>query len=291
MTSNANSESGVILINVLSVLALASAVMVAILTLQDVSIDRTTRFIDAAAANSVMLGGEASAVTALRRDAMGSVDVDHYGEAWGAIQDANAQIEGGAFKLSIVDEQARFNLNNLLTDGPSSEDILRSLLRSFDAPAGFASRISAFVKAQDGLDDLQQLVGAGVDQALISRLAEVACVLPASTEININTAGEAVLSAVIGNSVAARLLVSRRDRQGFLTPDDLARARILLPPRTGFRSDYFLVATTVTYGTVSQAMISHLHRKRDDDGVRVAVWSRERTSADRFPVPSLSLGE
>ncbi|MDZ4760819.1 MAG: type II secretion system protein GspK [Alphaproteobacteria bacterium] len=278
-------ETGVILVNVLSVLALSSAVMVAILTLQDISIERSMRYMDAATAVSYALGGETSAIVALRRDMRDAPDADHYAEAWTAAEEAGALIEGGSFKLVIADEQALFNLNNLAVDGLAAEETLRVLLASLKAPPETARAIAALVVAQAGIDALDDLRAAGVDPLLIPRLSEIACVLPEPTDININTAGEALLSAVLGNRVSARLLVSRRERQGYLSASDIALARIILPPRTGFRSDYFVATTTVTHGTARQVLESRIHRSISDGQPSIAVWSRKRNAAVGLPGP------
>lgn len=280
-------EDGVILVNVLSVLALASAVMAAILTLQDISIERSTRFMDTASAAAIALGGETSAVVALRRDALEAPEADHYREAWFLVQDEGSEIEDGVFRLAIEDEQARFNLNNLLTDGLGAEAVLRDLLQALKAPSGLAARIAAFVVERQGIYDILELREAGVDAGTIAALSEVACALPTPTDVNINTASETLLSALLGNPASARLLVSRRDRQGFLTAADLTSARVLMPPRTGLRSQYYAVSTSVTYGTVTQTTVSRLHRSNDDDQPRVAVWSRQRKAAAQLPGPPL----
>jgi general secretion pathway protein K len=280
-------ESGVVLINVLSILALASAVTVAILTLQDVAIERSTRFIDASSATAYALGGESSAVSSLRRDALNAPETDHYGEPWALIQEEGAAIEGGRFALSIEDEQAKFNLNNLLTDGLGAREILRALLVSVKASPELVPAISDYVTTNGGLDHLNELSNAGVDSSVIARLAEIACVLPTATEININTVAEPLLAVMLGNRASARLLVSRRERQGFLTAADLALARVLLPARAGFRSDYYAVSITVTVGTVSQAMTSHVFRTKRDGQVAAGVWRRERKTAARSLEPPL----
>ncbi|RYE60245.1 MAG: hypothetical protein EOO82_03435 [Oxalobacteraceae bacterium] len=274
------------LINVLSVLALASAVMVTILTLQDVSIERSTRYMDASSAAAYALGGEASAVVALRRDARDASETDHYAEAWTSVADESVQIDGGMFSLSIEDEQSRFNLNNLLTDGLGAEELLRSLLLAMRAQPGLASVISAYVIRQRGIKSLDDLVAAGIDPSLVASLAEVACALPSTTDVNINTASEGLLSIMLGNRAAAKLLVAKRERQGFLVASDLASARVLLPARSGYRSDYYAMAVKVTFGTVTQSLTSHLHRKRSDDGrIDVKVWRRSKNTAARLPKP------
>ena len=280
-------ESGVILINVLSVLALASAVMVAILTLQDVSIERATRFMNSSSAAAYALGGEQSAVVALRRDVRDAPESDHFREAWASVQQENTAIDGGVFSLVVEDEQARFNLNNLVTDGLGAEEVLRVLLQTLQAPPGLSSTIAAYVISRDGLAGIDELLGAGVDPVLFARMADVACVLPESTDININTAGEAVLAAVLGNRASAKLLMAKRERRGFLTSEDLASARVLLPARTGFRSDYYAVSVSVTSGTVTQSLTSRLYRTREDGRARVSVWSRQRNAAARLLEPPL----
>lgn len=283
--SSRDGESGVILINVLSVLALASAVMVAILTLQDVSIERSTRFMDSSSAAAYARGGELSAVVALRRDMRDAPESDHFREAWASVQQENTAIEGGAFSVVVEDEQARFNLNNLLTDGLGAEETLRVLLQALQAPPGLASTISAYVVGRNGLHSVEELSGAGVDPAILAQIVDVICVLPESTSININTAEGSVLAAVLGNRASANLLMAKRERRGYLTPEDLASARVLLPARTGFRSDYFAVSVRVTAGTVTQSLTSRLHRIKEDGQTRLSVWSRQTNAAARFPEP------
>lgn len=280
-------ESGVILVNVLSIVALASAVMVAILTLQDLSIERSTRFMDAASASAIASGGEASALIALRRDSVESPEADHYREAWAQIQDEAAGIAGGQFRLAIQDEQSRFNLNNLVTGGLGAEEVLRALLQQVGSP-GLASRIAVFVTERGGVRSVNDLSGAGIDPAVVAALAKFVCALPEPTDVNFNTADEELLAALLGNRPAARSLVSRRERQGYLAPEDLALANVLLPARSGFRSDYYKVAIEVTYGTVTLSTDSRIHRIRSGGPPRTVVWERKRNAAAQFPDPPRS---
>ena len=61
-------QSGVVLINVLVTLALASTVLYAMISLSDLSIKRSQRYSEAAQAQALIVAAEASLISALSRD-------------------------------------------------------------------------------------------------------------------------------------------------------------------------------------------------------------------------------
>ena len=63
-------REGMILLNVLLVLAVASVAVLIMVSTQDIEVQRSTRLRDAAQASAYARAGELSAVTALRRDAL-----------------------------------------------------------------------------------------------------------------------------------------------------------------------------------------------------------------------------
>ena len=76
------SDEGVVLINVLVVLAIAGGLMMLLITSQEAALDRVSRASDAATAEQIAMGAEASVVDALRRDLDTGPDTDHFSEPW-----------------------------------------------------------------------------------------------------------------------------------------------------------------------------------------------------------------
>ena len=278
-------QAGVILINVLAVVALASAVVITMLTLADSAIGRSQRFGDAAQASAYAIGAETSAAVALRRDMNQAPEVDHNREPWATVAQEQVRIEGGVFSLAIEDAQSRYNLNNLLTGDMLAIETLRKIAAALELPAKTADRAATFVQFGGPLGNLGELSAAGVDARSIEVLGGLVTTLPTQTEINVNTAGEPLLGVLLANPVAARFLVSRRDRAGFLTEDDLSRARILLPPGVGFRSEYFRVTVDVTLGRTRQRISSLLQRSGSGDGARVIIVERKREGVTPMAPP------
>jgi general secretion pathway protein K len=280
-------DRGVILVHVLSIITICSAVMATLLALQDTAIDQAESMINASRAKAIALGAETSAMIALRRDALEAPASDHSQEAWALVNEAGADFAGGRLRLDLSDDQGRFNLNNLLSDGVLAEDVAARLLAGVGArePDRLAAELAALVRAQGGLQDLSELSALDIDPSLIGALAEVACVLPERTAVNLNSAPEAVLAAMLGNPGAARLLISRRETQGMLSPTDFVAAGVLTPPQAGFQSRYFTARIEVEMGGVRHGLTSHLRRGSFGDGPAVQVWRRETQTAARGSSP------
>jgi general secretion pathway protein K len=131
MTSHHPSgREGMILLNVLLVVSVAAIVVMLMVTSQDVAIDRTVRFREAAQAAAYVRAGEASVIVALRRDAAEAPASDHAREPWGAVEDRNVAIRGGRFSLKVQDDQARFNLNSIANGNPVARAHLARILQT-----------------------------------------------------------------------------------------------------------------------------------------------------------------
>jgi general secretion pathway protein K len=258
-------DEGVILINVLVILALTSAIVFAMIRLSDVAITRSQRFRDASQGLALVAGGEASVIAVLRRD---DPAVDHLREDWAQAGQKQVAIEGGQFALVVTDAQARFNLNALPTSGALGLQVLERITDALDLPDDVMPRIVARVAQPKPLLKLDDLVDqAGISMAEVAALQGMVTVLPVAADMNINTMPDALLGVVTDNPVQARVLVGIRKRNGFLTPDDMVTAGVILPPGVGYRSGLFRVTTTVTMGDVVQVRTSLL--QRGDDGVVV----------------------
>ncbi|MES2665534.1 MAG: type II secretion system protein GspK [Pseudomonadota bacterium] len=269
-------DDGVVLVNVLVVLALSSAVLLAMIRVGDIGISRSQTFADAAQGRALIAGGEASAITALRRDMGDAPQTDHPGEPWASANQAEVRIDAGTFALTISDAQARFNLNSIAASGAIGPQILVRITQGLNLPETVAPRILARIGQVRPLRQIDDLVAeAGLTPAEVDALRPLITVLPQRTDVNLNTAPEALLVALTDTAVQAGAITALRDRRGFLTPADLAAAEVVLLPGVGFASQYFEVVVQVTVGRVTQSQRSLLHRRQDADGQpAVAVVAR-----------------
>jgi general secretion pathway protein K len=262
-------ETGVVLINVLVVLALTSAVLLVMARSFEISTARSQTFSDAAQGLALIEAAEASAIAALRRD---DPRTDHLREPWANVGQSETAIEGGRFALTITDAQARLNLNAIAGSGVVGPQILTRLVARLDLPADTAPRILARLAQGAPLTHLAQLVPeAGLAPKTLETLRAVVTLLPGRTDINLNTAPPDLVFALTDNPVQARALLALRDQRGFLTAGDVAAANVILPAGTGFASALFQVTTQVTVGRVRQSLTSLLARRQGD----VAVIGRE----------------
>ena len=281
-------ERGVVLVYVLVILALTSTVVVAMVGLSEQSVRRAQRFSEAGQAQALIAAGEASALIALRRDATDAPEVDHAREPWGTLGQAAVRIDGGSFALTIADAQGRFNLNSVAGGGVLARERLARVLAAAGLAPEVAARVLAGLGNGRGLDRLEDLAErAGLTPVEISALADVVTVLPEATDVNINAAPPEVLAALLNNPVQARVLVARRERNGFLTPLDVKGSLVILPPGLGFRSEFFRLRVTVRIGDTVQATDSLIQRQESPDGLPEArVVRRQNALAARLPAGS-----
>ena len=271
-------QSGVILINVLVILALASAVLVGMIRVADLAISRSQTFADAARAEALIAGGEASAIAVLQRDMTKAPSTDNLTENWAAMAQAETAVEGGSFSLTIADAQRRFDLNSLRDAGGIAPQILTRIAVRLGLPEDAVPRILARMAAPAPLrriDDLVADAGLATDQ--VTALQKVVTLLPVRADVNINTAPDDLLFALSDNPVQARGLIALRRLKGALTSVDMAAVQLVLLPGTGYTSRLFEVAVTVRIGEVRISSTSLLLRRIGAAGrPEVVVIERRR---------------
>ena len=278
-------REGMILVNVLFIVAIAALVVMLMVTMQDVTIARTQRLREAAQASSYARAGEMSARVALRRDAREAPEADHAREAWGAVQEDNVAIAGGRFSLRIADAQGRFNINSLAGGNVVAEQRLGRILAVVGVPAELLAPIAAYLRFAGPVSDLQSLALVGVTPAQLTAMSELVVALPRDTGINLNAADERLLAILFNSPVAARLMTSVRDGRGYLTSADLESVNVITPPGTGFTSDFYEVEAEVFIGDTHQRFVSSLVRRRNADRVEVVAYGRRRTEAGSLGTP------
>ena len=278
-TRDPSGRKGMILLNVLLVVSVAAIMVTLMMTSQEVAIDRTVRFREAAQARAYTRAGEASVIVALRRDAVEASASDHAREAWRAVEDQNVVIEGGRFSLKVRDDQAFFNLNSVGSGNPLARARFARVLEALGLSDQILDPIVGYVSATGPLANLGELRVVGLQPAEIETLSQLVAVLPRETAININAADERLLAVLFDSPVTARLLASRRQRLGYLTPADLSGLNTLVPAGAGFTSNFFTVETEVQVGETRQRTASALVRRASPAGAQVVVYSRQSLSA------------
>ena len=283
-------DDGVVLINVLVLLALAASVVTMMLSLADLSIARSQRFSEAGQALALIRAGEQSAITALRRDMIEAPEFDHRGEAWTTVGQRRIEIAGGTFELEIADAQGRFNLNSLVGGGLQTVQTVQAIAAELELAPDTAARIAATINVDGPLREIGDLSRrAGIPAGEVDAMRGLVTVLPGNGDVNVNAAPTELLAILLQNPVQARVLAAARQRAGFLTPQDVEAAGVILPPGVGFASDFFQVRTSVRIGETPQLMESLLRRRRGDDGgAAVAVVGRRNATAAVSPPPPSS---
>jgi len=299
-------QRGAVLIAAMLIVALAATAASAMLQRQDVSVRQLETARDYEQARWILKGGTQWARAILAQDARSSA-VDHGGELW-ATGLPPTDIEEVRVSGEILDEQALFNLNNLVRDGKASErDIvtLKRLLQILGIPVGFADAIADWLDA-DGesrrpggaedpdylalpapyraanqpLSELGELGRVrGCDDALLARLRQFATVLPRPTPVNVNSAPPEVLAAVVeGLTVAeAAVLASGRAQRPIR---DLADFRARLPRRELRVADEDVSVQTQFFSVRGRAIVgradvrTHALLQRDGARLPLIVWQR-----------------
>lgn len=271
MNTPRDPEQGVILINVLVILALSSTIVFAMLRLSETGITRSQRYGEAGQALALMDGAEATAIAALRRD---PPEVDHSGEDWARIAQDRVAIEGGTFSVAISDATGKFNLTNLAQGQPQDVQLLQRILTALQLPDVVGLRILARMSDPAPLGSLGDLYAAGLAAETVQRLGALVTVLPAVTAINLNAMPDAMFAVLAANPVQGRLLQGIRARKGQLGPSDLLNAGLILGSQVGETSAFFTITTRVTIGGTTIARESLLARRAGPSADPVAVIAR-----------------
>ena len=278
MRTRLTRREGMILLNVLLVLAVASVAVLIMVSTQDIEVQRSTRLRDAAQANAYARAGELSAVTTLRRDALVAAGTDNLTEDWARLGQQEIAVPGGRFALAIEDAQSRFNLNSMHSGEAAPIALFQAIGAQQNVDPASLIRIATVVRVAGPLTDDSLIVTAGVPRVDLDKLAPYVAILPEEATINLNTVGLPLLSLITRDPEVARKLVEARSRRGFLLPADLSAEGAPALTGVGFTSNHYRVITTVTVGDVTQALDSRIDRIRRDRTVDVVVTGRRRTA-------------
>lgn len=271
------SDRGVILINILVVLAIGSTLVVLMFTSQQNLVDRARVAAASSQAQALAQGAEISARLALQRDMVVAPEADHYAESWAQAAQDQVQLQTGSFSVEIIDLQARFNLALLAQPNLIQDQVILRLVRGVGLTDQTAQKISRAMKVQpvpQSLDDIATLTNR--ERALLAPHVTVLADRGFSGEgVNLNTADVVVMTAVLGNAAAVRQLVKRREDTGFLDTNDLRDVGILATNGAGFTSNNYQVAISAEVDGVTAEWRSTLVRTQGLGVQSVDVVARQ----------------
>ncbi len=291
-------ERGTAVVMAMLVLAAAATLVAGALWQQNALIRESENELQYAQARWLIRGAIDWAGVILREDARTS-SVDHAGEPW-AVPLADTRLDDtdgrppAYLAGAIEDEQAKFNLRNLVSaQGVEARELesLGRLLASLRIDEKAAKRIAqrmedalsaaAQKRPAPGAVAVEELLAVdGVDAAAMERLRPLVTVLPEPTPVNVNTASAEMLASQFRDLTLldARRVVSERARAYFRDLAD-ARARLAeagvaagtdVPLAVSTR--YFAIEGYVSYGNArlrARALV-----KREGNRLDV-LWLRE----------------
>ncbi|MET0115998.1 MAG: type II secretion system minor pseudopilin GspK [Sedimenticola sp.] len=247
---------GAALVTVLLIVTLATVATVGMTSRQRVDIHRTENLLLADQAYLYGQAIESWAVGILNEDRLSSKQ-DSLSESW-AVGRLEEEVENGTVRGQITDLQARFNLNNLVSDGKLSNfevQRFKRLLVALDLDPGLSDAIidwldaDLLVRYPNGAEDeyysLQQppyraanrpfshiselRLVKGVTDEIFKRMEPFVSTLPIRLPINVNAAPAEVLMMLAEDMSRsnAEAILSSREQSPFENLDDLLKHNAL----------------------------------------------------------------
>ena len=280
MTSAPRSQRGTALIIALLVLAIAAAAAAAMVESQDLQQRALQAERDYEQARWMLKGGMHWARYILFEDGRSGSE-DHRRELWASgLPPTDVQL--GSLAGEIRDEQALFNLNNLLRGGkisPPHVASLRRLLAALGRRPELADAIAGAMDASRPLADIAELAGLrGMDADALERLQRYATALPRPTPVNVNTAPPEVLAAVVeGLTLPEAQALSRRLATEPVRRREEFQARLRAgisfnPEDVSVGSQFFVVHGRARVGGADLRMQALL--QRGGTALPAIVWQR-----------------
>jgi general secretion pathway protein K len=275
-------ERGAAIVLALSVVALAALAASAMMVSQGVWIRQIELATGRTQGQFIIQAGLDWARAVLDHDRHVS-SVDHLGESW-AVRLSPIPVDNGSIAGYLEDQQARFNLNNLLKDGAIDRAqlaVFRRLLSILGLQPVKADMLADWMEV-DGrpLVDASELARLSCfDEGTRARLRPFVTVLPRSTAVNVNTAAPEVLAAVVEglNLDDARALVAQRDRAYFRSTSEFLDQlpRNLTRPAGGISvsSGYFMATIYANFGGAHARGLALLARD-ELGGWPAIVWRK-----------------
>ncbi|HUF20307.1 MAG TPA: type II secretion system minor pseudopilin GspK [Burkholderiales bacterium] len=298
-------QHGVAIVLAMGVVAMAAMAATAIMISQSTWSRTTELTADHVQARTLVQAGVDWSRAVLGDDRRFS-SVDHLGEPW-ALRLPPMPVDNGELGGHIEDQQARFNLNNLVRGARVNTAQLANfqrLLSTLGLPAALADTLADWVDADSVphpqgaeddfylaldppyfaanrlLTDVEELaLVRGFDEGVRVRLRPFVTALPRFTAVNVNTAAPEVIAAMVDGLGldGARALVAQRERAYFRSTDEFFAqlpAGLTAPTENiAVSSHYFMATVRVTIGGSQARGVALL--ARDDTGAWPAVVWRK----------------
>jgi general secretion pathway protein K len=298
-------ERGVAAVTAILIVAVAASAATVMLAQQSAMVDQAMLISSRAQADQYARAGIDWARGVLQQDARG---VDSLDEGW-AQPIAALPVERALVSGIISDEQGKFNLNNLVRSGaPSRKDIqvFEALLASLGLPPELSQSVRDWIDADAdlagpaGAEDPYYLSLAkpyraanapmsqveelyrvrGFDAPTVAKLRPYVTALPAETDINVNTASEALLRAAVptaSNELLQKFMKERTTKPAGSKADFWQRLN--LSDRddapVNVKSQFFAIRVQVAQDEVELASEA-LVLRADNTGQTAIVWQRPR---------------
>jgi general secretion pathway protein K len=282
------SEGGVVLVNVLVVLAIAGGLMLLLIGSQEASLDRISRSADASIAEQIALGAEASVLDALRRDLDDAPDIDHLNEVWAqSVMQEAVELPTGTFSVQITDLQAKFDINQLAITTAGTQDFAQRLMVAVEQPPEIANQIGRILGAIGRVADLRDLATFGIPETVLDALSPYVTALPVGGTINLNSVDPFLLSVMLQNQAQAAQVIRLRERRGHVSLQSLRDAGVLRPQNSGFTSNVYLVDVLAEAGSARLQMRTLILRRNEPGLKAVEILERRLVPAS----PPLKMSE
>ncbi|WP_084187455.1 type II secretion system minor pseudopilin GspK [Andreprevotia chitinilytica] len=302
-------QAGIAIITAVLTAALVAAMVAWMAWRQQLWFRQLENQFDQAEARGVARAALQLARLTLRDDGRNN-QIDHQLEPWN-IPIPSIPVENGRAGGRIVEQQGKFNLNNVAPAGRFSQTGYDACVKLFQQLGLQASLVNALADWEDadsetrypgGAEDIEYLGEAvpyraanqpltdiesllrvrGFTRDVIAKIAPYVSVLPEQTPINVNFASPEVMAAVIpGLSVSdAQGVVSRRAGKYFEKLSDFTDALPkniqgqLVAGSVGLESRYFINEIDAQFGRVTMRYAVLLERNRPD--IPRVVWQRRR---------------
>jgi len=272
-------QAGIALLSAILITLTATAIIVSISHEEAFSIRKTSRILLMDRARLYALGLEDWAQIFLQKDRKDTA-IDHLGEDW-AISIPGLPIEGGLLSGFIEDEQAKFNINNLLV---SEEWVnrFRRLCNNLDIDTTFISALLDWidedfeVRYPDGaeehydtyrvanramVDTSELLLVKHVTVEIFNSLKPYITALPTTTDVNVNTISETVFLS-LGENLSTDSFIQERDKEEFSSIQNFIE-RLQIPLEESGLSvstEYFHAYGLVSQGDLVFNLETLLHR-------------------------------
>jgi len=248
MSKQIQRQKGMILLMVLLVFSVVAILATSMIERQSVDIERAQTLFTQQQARLYALGAESASRRGLYMDWEADKSIDHAAEQWA--EPRTFPLDPGVISITIQDLQGRFNLNSLLPGGSVAvhEGRFRNLLNLTGLDTNIASEWRKWLDKDSNVDNKyltmepsyrpayaeckhtsELMLIENVDLDAYAKLEPYITCLPASVQMNINTASAFVVASLHSQLTLAdgEQVIAARGTNGFTTVEDfLASAPI-----------------------------------------------------------------